>query len=313
MNSQTPDVSVILACYHAANLLPASLESVLRQTLQSFELVCVDDGSTDQTAMVLEKYRQRDPRVVLLRNATNEGLTRSLNHGIAVARGRYIARLDTGDGYRPEKLACQLKFMDEHPEVILCATQVIFVAEGREVGRSRFACDDAGIRRRMESEQGIFCHPSIMFRNRGIWYNEVFRYSQDLELYMRLSLQGQMHCLDECLTTCRIDPAGLTLSRKYEQRQYQRLAYQIYRRYYRLGKIEVPPEIVRIHDRWLGRWLCGRSMVFYRRYAETRTAGRPAFRWMFWLGLSLAVYPPLIVDYLRKLVRQLRWTSPVIL
>ncbi|MDD2707044.1 MAG: glycosyltransferase family 2 protein [Verrucomicrobiae bacterium] len=292
-----PEVSILLACFNGVANLAASLRSVQEQTFSGWELICVDDGSTDGSAGFMESLAQDQPRLVVLRNERNLGLTCSLNRAASVARGRYIARLDVGDAFMPEKLAKQVAYLDDHPEVILCGTQVVFTSQGREVGRSHFACQDQDIRRRFVTRQGVFCHSSIMFRNRGVFYNEAFRYSQDLELYMRMACLGKLACLDECLTVYRFDEQGLTLGRKYFQRQYANAAYELYRRgFFSPGR--PPPELPwKIHDRFLGRFLCRLSMRCFRRYVENRpTAVIP---WL-WLGLSCMIYPPLLFDYVQK-------------
>ncbi|MGC8880316.1 MAG: glycosyltransferase family 2 protein, partial [Anaerolineae bacterium] len=91
----TPAISVIMAVYNGARYLREAVDSILNQTFTDFEFIIVDDGSTDETPAVLDEYN--DPRIVRLRNAHNLGLTKSLNRGLHVARGRYIARQDADD------------------------------------------------------------------------------------------------------------------------------------------------------------------------------------------------------------------------
>ena len=95
-----PRVSVVMATYNRAHLLPRAIESVLRQTFSDFEFIIIDDGSTDETADIVRYFQNRDRRIVFLQNKKNKGLVASLNRGLAAARGRYIARIDDDDEMR---------------------------------------------------------------------------------------------------------------------------------------------------------------------------------------------------------------------
>ena len=102
----TPTVSVILPTYNRADTLGSAIESVLRQTFDSFELLIVDDGSTDGTGSVLQRIT--DPRVQVIRNPVNRGVSAARNAGIAEARAPFLAFQDSDDAWRPQKLERQL-------------------------------------------------------------------------------------------------------------------------------------------------------------------------------------------------------------
>lgn len=109
-----PCVSIITPCYNAAHTLPGSVESILSQTYTDWELLLVDDCSTDRTADVIREFRARDPRIHCLSLPRNGGAARARNLGIEQARGRYIAFLDADDLWRPEKLSHQIELMRSH-------------------------------------------------------------------------------------------------------------------------------------------------------------------------------------------------------
>jgi len=111
-----PMISVIMATFNRAHLLPRAIESVLRQTYPDWELVVVDDGSQDATPDVLADFKSRDARIITLRQQ-NAGLSAARNMGIADACGEFVTFLDSDDEYRPGHLALRAKHMLEHPEV----------------------------------------------------------------------------------------------------------------------------------------------------------------------------------------------------
>ncbi|MBE6548115.1 MAG: glycosyltransferase family 2 protein [Ruminococcaceae bacterium] len=104
-------VSVIMPCYNSAEYIAASIDSVVSQTYKNWELIIVDDCSTDNSTEIIENYG--DDRIVLLRNEKNSGAAITRNNGIDIAKGRWIAFLDSDDLWHPEKLEKQLKFMSE--------------------------------------------------------------------------------------------------------------------------------------------------------------------------------------------------------
>lgn len=110
----SPEVSVLLAVYNGERYLSAAIESVLAQDFDDWELVIVDDGSTDATVSILDHLH--DLRIRVLRTE-NQGLTKALNYGLRFCRGRLVARLDADDRCLPERLRVQAQFLRDHPEV----------------------------------------------------------------------------------------------------------------------------------------------------------------------------------------------------
>src|SRR5688500_15704659 len=102
MNDATPTVSVLMAVYNGGAYLAEAVESILGQTLADFELIAVDDGSTDDSPAILKRFAERDPRVRVVTKA-NAGLPRALNDGLALARGEFIARMDGDDVAYPHR------------------------------------------------------------------------------------------------------------------------------------------------------------------------------------------------------------------
>lgn len=120
---QAPQISVVMATYNRSEkFLSRSIESILSQTYKDFEFIIIDDGSTDQTAKIVQAYAQKDNRIRFFKNKENRGLIYSLNKGIDLARGKYIARMDDDDISLPERLEKQFKYMEKNPDIALVGT-----------------------------------------------------------------------------------------------------------------------------------------------------------------------------------------------
>lgn len=190
----TPCVSVLMSVYNGERHLEDAVESVLRQTFRNFELVIVDDGSTDSTPGILASFAARDDRVVLVRNDCNLGLTRSLNRGLALARGEYFARQDADDVSLPERLAYQVKLLDRRLEIGLVGTWTERIdGEGHSLGVRPMPTRPTHIRWQLIFANP-FVHSSVMFRRSLLEaagaYNESLKYAQDHELWVRYSYRA---------------------------------------------------------------------------------------------------------------------------
>lgn len=129
--SYVPKISVVMAIYNGEKYLRQSMDSVLQQDFRDFEFIIVDDGSTDTTPVIIASYG--DDRIVYVKNKKNIGQTASLNIGLNVAKGKYIARIDADDIYLQGKLGKQFVFMEEHPDVTVCGTAGIRIDENGQV------------------------------------------------------------------------------------------------------------------------------------------------------------------------------------
>jgi glycosyltransferase involved in cell wall biosynthesis len=135
MNSGIPKISVLMSVYNGEKYLRESIESILGQTFRDFEFVIIDDCSTDSTPDILAEYANSDQRIRVLRNDTNLRLSKSLNIGIAVACGEYIARQDADDVSLPTRLQEQVDYLREHPDTLILGGGVIAIDEhGMEIG-----------------------------------------------------------------------------------------------------------------------------------------------------------------------------------
>jgi glycosyltransferase involved in cell wall biosynthesis len=210
-----PQLSVVMSVYNCADALTATLDSILQQTVMDFELLVVDDGSSDRTPAILAEYAARDSRLRVITQA-NAGLTRALIRGCNEARAEFIARHDCGDRSHPERFARQLAAFQEGVVLVSSAMQLVAPdgepllvkhLDGDAVRRSLLEDDVAHIR-------SIPHHGTAMFRRDAYLaaggYREQFRVAQDVDLFVRLAKLGRFVILEEPLYDAVADPAGIS-------------------------------------------------------------------------------------------------------
>lgn len=200
---QTPLVSVVMAVYNNQDTIARAIDSIIKQTWTDWELILIDDGSTDGTASALSDYAKREPRIVLLKNVDNCGLAYSLNKGMAVARGEFLARMDADDYSYPERLEKQVQHLRQnyHLDVLGTAARALAKSTGREkllkMPRLHQHC------LRYLAKSTPFIHPTVMMRRR-FWeanqgYCENLAKAQDYELWVRGAARGCYENLDDVL------------------------------------------------------------------------------------------------------------------
>lgn len=228
-------VSVVMGVYidgaqsrAGGALLRETLDSILAQTFSDFELVLVDDGSS-------EPIRVDDPRVRVIRKEENRGLTRALIDGCAAARGEYIARHDAGDLSHPTRLEKQAALLDANRELafVSCHTELVgpqrermLVHRGKE--RAAEPVDILDLNERHGVIDGPTSHGSVMFRRdayeRAGGYRAAFYYGQDWDLWYRLAAVGKFQILPEVLYTMRVSPDAISMTARGPQSALARLS-----------------------------------------------------------------------------------------
>lgn len=211
-----PEISVLMCCYNASYWMRDAIDSVLEQTFENFELILVDDGSTDDTWDVIQSYCERDNRIVAI-SKKNTGLTDSLNVGIAHAKGTWVARLDADDLCKPTRLEEQLGYLRSHPEVVLLGSGCIEIDEhGSVVKEHLLPSEHRDLMLHLERMRQFFSHSSAMFKREVVQqagcYNVRFRKTQDWDLWLRLAECGRIACLDNALVLIRKHSAQISNS-----------------------------------------------------------------------------------------------------
>jgi len=211
----TPRVTVLLPVRDGAAYVGAAVESVLAQTYADFELLVVDDGSTDGTPEVLAGFA--DPRLRVLRNEENEGLVPSLNRGLAEARGAYLARIDADDRCLPRRLERQVAVLDAEPRVGLVGAWMELVdADGAPAGRLVARISDfAEFLYYTLIMYVLVSHPAAMFRREAALavggYDPHTFLAEDKDLWRRLALaRWDARIVEEPLVVYRLHEASIT-------------------------------------------------------------------------------------------------------
>lgn len=196
----SPLVSIGLSAHNCRSTIGLALQSILNQTYENWELILIDDGSRDDTLTVIKQYD--DARIKIHSDGCNRGLPDRLNEAVAISRGKYFARMDGDDICYPTRLALQVRFLEENPDIDLVGSRVlIFKEDGLIVGTYPFHEDHSGICRRPWS--GFYLpHPTWMGKYR--WFREN-RYCtkadrmEDQELLLRTFSHSRFYCLPEFL------------------------------------------------------------------------------------------------------------------
>jgi glycosyltransferase involved in cell wall biosynthesis len=182
-----PLISVVMPVYNAERYLNDSIQSILNQTFKDFEFIIINDGSTDHSKKILEKFKKEDKRIVLINNTKNLGLQKTLNRGLKIAKGRYIARMDADDISLPNRLGIQFSYLEKNKDIFLIGGSAIVIdEEGEKIGSLLKGNNPKKIQKKL-LKYNPFVHPSIMFRNtKEFFYREKFICSEDYDLYLRM-------------------------------------------------------------------------------------------------------------------------------
>jgi len=200
VSKENPKVTVLMPVYNGEKYLRDAVESILNQTFTDFEFLIINDGSTDGSAGIINSYC--DPRICLVNNETNLKLVASLNKGLGLARGEYIARMDCDDISLPDRLAKQVAFMDAFPEYGLCGTNMMITDMGGNLISSQCWPETPVPLEWTLLWENPVAHPTVMLRTRTLQeFNLNYRDvpSEDLDLWCRLVLRAKIARLPEVL------------------------------------------------------------------------------------------------------------------
>ena len=225
--ARAPRVSVVLPVYNGGAFLAQALDSVLAQTLRDFELIAIDDGSTDASGGILDRTAQADNRVTVVRQ-TNAGIIAALNRGIALARGEFIARMDADDVCHPERLARQVAFLDARPEIAVVGCAVTLIDEaGKRIREVEYPETPEAVAAFLDTGAPL-AHPTVMMRRAAVLavagYRDAYKHAEDYDLWLRMAERYRMANLPERLLLYRQHASKHSFAYAVEQRFATRVA-----------------------------------------------------------------------------------------
>ena len=227
VGNQGPNVSVVMAVFNGERYLVEAVESILNQTYRDFEFIIIDDGSTDSSLEILKRYEKQDQRIQLVVNGENIGPPLSLNKGIALSKGKYIARMDQDDVSLPDRFKIQIVYLDEHPDIWVLGTNVKRIDEkGKYLNEWKLPVAPTLIKwNSIFRNSGVVCHPTVMMR-RNLFdfisgYDESEPFCDDLELWTRLFWLDDIWIgnIVEILLFYRVHEKSISIKRSSEQHE----------------------------------------------------------------------------------------------
>jgi hypothetical protein len=220
---------VLLPVHNGEPYLREAIESVLMQTETDFELLVIDDGSTDSSADIVSRMAARDSRVRLVRQSAS-GLIETLNRGLAMVTCEFVARMDADDVAHPDRLARQIAFLNGHPACVAVGSSIAVISSGGEyVTRIDYP---TGLRLRpCMSEGAALAHPSVMFRRSAVMnaggYRPMFKHAEDYDLWLRLLEVGEIDNIPLPLLRYRQHPQQVSAKHVVRQAISTQLAKEL--------------------------------------------------------------------------------------
>ncbi len=220
-----PKISVIMPVLNGEKYLNQAIESILNQTFTDFELIVVDDGSTDQTPEILRSYAELDERVRILTNPENKGISYSRNRGVEYSRGEYIANMDADDWCFPERFEKQVDYLVHHPEIAVLGTSCYKVDENGVLQRIITYPTSSGMIRWSMIFSCPFCNPCVMIRKKifddpSIRYEECVPPAEDYMFWSLVVQNYKMANLKDALTYYRWHKTNISITQNSAQWMY---------------------------------------------------------------------------------------------
>ena len=274
-----PILTVLTSCYNAAPYLNEAVTSILEQTFRDFEFLLIDDGSTDNTKEILNEYARLDSRITVV-SKPNTGLASSLNYGLSMARGQWIARMDADDISLPQRFQEQVTFLSDHPGTVLLGAGCIEMnSTGVPIRKHYYPTTTQSLVGQLLCGKSPFPHSSAVFGKSAVarlnGYRVRLNGAEDVDLWLRLSQDGEVRCLPEPLIWLRRHSGSITA--KNEKLMVLSMAAKVS---YQLRILKYPDPVAAedlVYKRFLD-WL----------YFRLKTDGGLACR-QFWLELWAAL------------------------
>ena len=226
-NMNNPKVTVLLSIYNGERYVKEAIDSILNQTYNNFEFLIIDDASTDNTPEILQSYN--DPRIKVIRNSENLGLTKSLNIGLGLARGEYIARIDADDISMPERFTEEVNYLDSNSDVAVVGTGRENIDDNGKVIETVIPPKIVSFEHLLKGNQ--FQHSSVMFRKEIVvkegGYCPLMHCCQDYYLWLKLARNHSLHNIPDVLSKLRIQKNSVSFTKVHESALSQIFAIRI--------------------------------------------------------------------------------------
>jgi glycosyltransferase involved in cell wall biosynthesis len=242
----TPRITVLFPVYNAERYLTEAVDSVLRQTYSDFELILIDDGSSDKSLELEQIAAARDQRIVLT-TGPHRGLSACLNVGLEIAKGDLIARMDSDDISSSNRFEQQVRFLDQSPECCAVGTQAVRIdPEGLPISVWRVPTGHEEIdAQHVDGKPGGIIHPTVMIRRSALkqigGYRPQCDLAEDYDIFLRLAEIGRLANLSENLLRYRLHEKSVTLSRTKAQNEItKQVLIEAWRRRKLEGAVPLP-------------------------------------------------------------------------
>ncbi len=297
MNEELP-ISVVMSVYNGERYLALAIKSILKQTFKDFEFIIVDDGSTDRSLEIIRKYEKKDSRIRVLVQE-NQGLAAALNNGIAIAKGKYIARMDDDDISLPKRLELQFAFMESHPDILASSGLAIVINKwGDEYAEWKTEEDSSKIDSKHINEGCTsLCHPASIIR-KSAWeavggYSPDIKYAQDLDFWLKIGELGSLANISEPLIFYRFH--NNFASGTHRQEQYKCMLLAIKRARQRRGITD--DNFPRVYS---GELIPNEKTILYSSAQYQFKKKRYFKATKYYISWFIRAYPSLLSDWLVK-------------
>jgi glycosyltransferase involved in cell wall biosynthesis len=232
-----PTLSVLMPVYNGRDYIRPAIDSVLNQTFRDFELIIVNDGSTDDTLAIVQSYI--DPRIVII-NQKNMGVARSLNNGLAAARGEYVKRHDADDTSTPEAFQVQIDFLKAHPDFVMVSNQIAFMSTRGKIARNHRQPQNRYFNSQPYQELSVddfrpdnsspVIHATVCFKLREVLdlggYRPEFIVSEDNDLWIRMAEKYRIAVLNTCNYFVRLHGTSATKVHAGKIKHFRKLLFE---------------------------------------------------------------------------------------
>lgn len=293
-NNKSPMISVIMTVYNAERYLDESIKSILEQTYQDFEFIIINDGSTDRSLDILQRYKGKHKNIILV-NRDNRGLINSLNEGLNLASGKYIARMDADDISLPERFYKQLVLMEEE-RLDICGGHYFLIDENSAINGMNLTPRSHDLCKLSLASMVPFAHPSVMIRNAFLRENNLlygqskYIYAEDLDLWERMfSLGGRFGNVDDLIFKYRVLTHSLSRRNRHQLKKDTKNIQTNFVKTYTLELLHILnhlPKKMNIHEQSLVVRFCFRYFIINFDFKVLKYFRRIDKKIIFWTVIS---------------------------